>query len=177
MSSANLIRLGGLSAILAGILRAVASFLPSTTPDLALDVLYLFTDVFILLGTMGLYGFQHEEIGLSGFLGFLLGIVGIGIIIGRDVMIFGANVYPVGALVFAGGLDLLAIGSLIAKKLPRWIPVFWIFSTLVGPIGYFVQGFGLLFVISGAMFGLSFAGAGISVWSAASNQLLRNHTR
>src|SRR6266852_2162663 len=109
MWSGNLIRLGGLAAIIAGILRGIASFLPGTTPRIML--FYLLTDVFLLFGSIGLYGFQLEEIGLAGTLGFPLQIVGTLILIGRDVAIFGASLYPVGALMFAAGLDLLAVGS------------------------------------------------------------------
>ncbi len=48
MSSENLIRLGGLAAILAGILRGVNSFVPSDVPSGTIASLYLLTDIFIL---------------------------------------------------------------------------------------------------------------------------------
>lgn len=173
MSSANLIRLGGLAAILAGILRGINSFIPSDAPSVALEILYLLTDIFILFGIMGIYSFQHRESGLWGFFGFLLAIVGTGMIIGPDGAIAGVNMYPVGTLILAGGLTLLAIGSWIANKLPRWVPTLWVLSTILGFIGYFVPGFSLLFVISGVLFGIGFVGAGIKVWSATSKQLQR----
>jgi hypothetical protein len=165
MSSANLIRLGGLAAIIAGILRGVNSFLPDRVSSVTLEILYLLTDLFILFGVMGLYGFQHEEAGLWGFWGFLLATIGTGIIIGPDGSIAGVNLYPVGGLIFAAGLTLLAVGSWIANKLPRWIPAFWVLSTIIGFIGYFIPGLNLLFVVSGVIFGISFAGAGIAVRS------------
>ncbi|WP_404783214.1 hypothetical protein [Altericista sp. CCNU0014] len=164
MSSINLIRLGGLAAILAGILRGVNSFVSSDAPIVA--ILYLLTDIFILFGMIGIYGFQHQEARLWGFLGFLLAIIGIAII--RTGAIAGVSLYAIGASIFTAGLSLLAVGSWIARKLPRWIPIFWVISTIVGFIGYFIPGLSLLFVISGVTFGISFAGAGIKVWSAAS---------
>lgn len=173
MSSANLIRLGGLAAILAGILRGINSFVPSDASSVALEILYLLTDIFILFGIMGVYSFQHKESGLWGFFGFLLAIIGTGIIIGPDGAIAGVNMYPVGTLILAGGLTLLAIGSWVANKLPQWVPILWVLSTILGFIGYFVPGFNLLFVISGVLFGIGFAGAGIKVWSATSKQLQR----
>jgi hypothetical protein len=45
MSSEHLIRLGGLAAIVAGILRGVNSFLPSSVPVVQLELLYLLTDI------------------------------------------------------------------------------------------------------------------------------------
>jgi hypothetical protein len=72
MSSKNLIRLGGLAAIVAGILRGINSFLPSSNPNVTIAILYLLTDIFLLFGIMGIYGFQHRESRLWGFCGFLL---------------------------------------------------------------------------------------------------------
>jgi hypothetical protein len=163
MSSTLLIRLGGLAAMIAGILRSINSFLPSSIPDVATILLYLLTDIFILFGMMGLYGFQYRESGLWGFFGFLLTIIGIAII--RSGTISGLNLYPVGALIFAAGLSTFAVGSWIPCKLPRWVSVFWAISTIIGFIGYFAPGLNLLFAISGVLFGVSFASAGFKVYS------------
>jgi hypothetical protein len=149
MSSTALIRFSGLAAILAGLLRGIASVLPSTIPIIELEILYFFTDVFILFGLMGLYAFQHEEIGVEGFIGFLIATVGIGSIIGPDGEISGLSMYVVGASIFAVGLNLFAIGTWKASKLPRWVPAVWILSTIIGFIGYFAKGYSMLFVISG----------------------------
>jgi hypothetical protein len=171
VSITNLIRLGGLAAIIAGILRGLNSLLPSSTPIVAIALLYLLNDIFILLGIMGLYGFQYKESSLWGGFGFLVAIIGIGVI--RYGAISGVNLYSVGASIFAGGLILFAVGSWIARKLPRWVSAFWVLSTIVGMIGYFAPGLNLFFVISGVIFGIGFAGAGIKVWSATSAQLQR----
>jgi hypothetical protein len=166
MSNANLIRLGGLAAIIAGILRGVNSFLPSSNPSAVVSILYLLTDIFILFGIIGMYGFLHQEARLWGFLGFLLAIIGIAMI--RTGAISGVNLYPIGASTFTVGLSLFAIGSWIAQKLPRWVSVFWVLSTIVGFMGYFIPSLSLLFVTSGIIFGIGFAGAGIKMWSATS---------
>jgi hypothetical protein len=170
MSSTNLIRWGGIAAIIAGILRGVNSLLPANLPTVTSEILYLLTDIFILFGIMGIYGFEHQESGWWGFFGFLLAIVGTGIIIGPDGSIGGVNMYPVGSLILAAGLILLAVGSWIANKFSRWIPVLWVLSTIVGFIGYFIPGLNLLFVISGVMFGIGFAGAGFKIRSGTRKQ-------
>jgi hypothetical protein len=72
MSSTNLIRLGGFAAIVAGILRGINSFLPSINPNVMVAILYLLTDIFLLFGIMGIYGFQHQASRLWGLFGFLL---------------------------------------------------------------------------------------------------------
>jgi hypothetical protein len=166
VSSHHLFRLGGLAAVVAGILRGVSSFVPQSVGIDRIELLYLFTDLLILFGLMGLYGFQHEEAGLWGFSGFLLAIVGNGMIIGPDGEMFGVALYPVGAVILAVGLDLLVIGAWIANKLSRWTLVLLGLSTILGFIGYFVPRLEFLFVLSGLLFGIGFAGAGRQVWLA-----------
>jgi hypothetical protein len=161
MSSTNLIRLGGLAAIIAGFLRGVNSFLPSSL-GMTIELLYLLTDIFLLFGMIGLYSFQHQESGRWGFFGFLLAIIGIAAIRTRGIE--GINMYAIGALIFAAGLILFAIGSWMANKLPRWVSIFWILSTIIGFIGYFVSGFSSFFAVSGVLFGVGFAGAGLRLW-------------
>lgn len=168
MSSNNLIRLGGLAAIIAGVLRGVASFVPQSIGIDQLELLYLVTDLFILFGIMGLYGFQHKEAGIWGFLGFLLAIAGNGMIIGPDGEIFGVNLYPVGSLLLAVGLNLFVIGGWNAHKLPRWTLVSLGLSTILGFVGYFVPSLDFLFVVSGLLFAIGFAGAGSQVFWATS---------
>jgi hypothetical protein len=165
-ASTNLIRLGGLAAIVAGILRGINSFLPSINPNVTVAILYLLTDIFLLFGTMGIYGFQHQESRWWGLFGFLLAIGGIAII--RTGSISGVSLYPIGASTFTVGMSLFAVGSWIARKLPRWVSVLWVLSTIVGFMGYFIPGLNLLFVISGVIFGIGFAGAGMKIWSSTS---------
>jgi hypothetical protein len=172
MSSVNLIRLGGLAAIIAGVVRGLNSFLPNSTTGVTIELLYLFTDLLILLGMVGLYGFQHRESGAWGLLGFLLAILGIVMI--RSGAISGVNLYPAGAFIFTVGLSVFAVGSWIASKLPRWVSVFWVLSTVVGVVGYFVPRVDfILFVCSGVFFGVGFAGAGFRVYSATRMPLRR----
>lgn len=168
MCSTTLIRLGGLAAILAGILRAVNSFLPTDASGGAIAMLYLLTDLFILFGIFGMYGFQHQECGLWGFFGFLLATIGIVII--RTGTLSGVSLYSIGALTFSVGLSLFAVGSWRARKLPKWISSFWLISVIVGVVGYFVAGFSLLFAISGVIFGIAFAGAGLKIRSAVGRE-------
>jgi uncharacterized membrane protein len=166
MLSTNLIRLGGLAAIVAGILRGINSFLPSSTPNVAIAILYLLTDIFLLFGIMGIYGFEYQESRWWGFCGFVLAIVGIAVI--RTGSISGVNLYPIGASIFTVGMSLFAVGSWIANKLPRWVSVLWVLSTIVGFMGYFIPSLNLLFVASGVIFGIGFASAGMKIWSSTS---------
>ena len=166
MSRTSLISLGGLAAVLAGILRGIASFIPATTPDAALQLLYILTDIFILLGIFALYGVQYKETGKLGFLGFLIAVVGI-LVIRSSKAITGVNLYPAGSLIFSLGLIILGIRLWLANILPIWVVGLLSLSVLVGIIVYFVPSLDLLFVVAGLIFAIGFAAAGIKLQSLA----------
>jgi len=110
------------------------------------------------------YGFQKKESGWWVFFGFLLALIGAGLLIGHDVDNALVLLYPVAAFLFAVGISVLAIRSWAAKTLPRWASALLITSTLVGILGYVIKGFDVLFVISGVIFGIGFIRAGFTVW-------------
>ena len=159
----NLIRWGGLAAVLAGILRGIASFTP-TNSSVWLQFFYLAIDVLLFLGIIGLYGYQRKETGWWGFSGFLLAFIGAGLLIGNDVVNARVNLYPIAALLFTLGISILAIVSWVLKTLPRLACALLITSTIVGIPGYFIKGFAVLFVLSGVMFSIGIIGAGLKVW-------------
>ncbi len=165
MSRSNLIRFGGLAAILAGLLRGVISFVPVTAPDVPLQLLYFCTDVFIVFGMMALYGIHYRETGKSGFFGFVIAVIGIEIVRSSKA-ISGLNLYPVGALIFSIGLNLFGISLWKANRIPGWIAGCWILSILAGFIVYFFPWLSLLFPVAGVMFAIGFIGAGFHIWSA-----------
>jgi hypothetical protein len=163
-----LIRLGGLAAVVAGILRGLSSVLPATTARIMM--LYLLIDVLLLIGSIGLFEFQRRRVGVLGALALVLEIVGALILIARDLYVLSAAVYPAGALMFAIGLDLFAIASWRSRTLPRWILILLIVSTVIGPIGFFSPGFAVLFISSGLLFGIGFASAGVAICLATNGE-------
>jgi hypothetical protein len=165
MSPTDLIRLGGLAAALAGLLRVIASFIPATKPGPALEVFYLMIDVLLLLGLLGVYGYQHEQVGAGGFLGFLAALVGTAIIVGPDGAIGGVEMYVVGSLLISLGLAVLGIGTWRARRLPRAVPALWWLSTLVGVGGFAAGELRFTYLFAGVAFGLAFALAGARIWS------------
>ncbi len=126
-----------------------------------------------LLGVIGVYAFQKQETGRWGFFGFVLALIGAGLLIGHDVVSAVAFLYPVAAFLFAVGISVLAIRSWAAKTLPRWASALLITSTLVGILGYVIKGFDVLFVISGVIFGIGFIRAGLTVWG---HHIIRGET-
>ena len=167
MPTATLIRLGGLAAILAGVLRVGTSFIPysNSKPGVALELLYLIIDALILLGLLGVYAYQNEVVGRWGFLGFLLALIGTATIVGPDGKIGSVDMYVVSSLMISIGLSLLAFGAWNAKRLPRMAPLLWVMSTVVGVGGYLIGGPTVTFVIAGLAFGLAFIVAGVKIWT------------
>ncbi len=159
MTTSNLIRWSGLAAILGGLLFIVGSLLlPDASPLVAWN--QPVRTVAILFALIGLYAFQVEESGLWGFLGFVAAFIG-------NVLEM-AGETPLSASTYTVGLILFAIGSWIAHKLPRWVPVLWILAPLIGMPGFLLESLrGLLFTGSGIILGLSFIGAGYTLWSSA----------
>ena len=160
MRSEQLMRWGGLAAVVAGALRTVASFWPATEPGVALEILYLLIDVLILFGILAIYGFQCDRIGSSGFIGFVLAVIGTAIIAGPDGTIGMVNMYAVGSLSLGVGLVVLAVASWMARTLPRWVAILWALSIVTGIVGA-AAALQTLFVISGVTFGVGFIGAGL----------------
>ena len=170
MSKSILIRFGGVAAILAGLLRGFVSFVPRTVPDSTLQILYFLIDVLIVCGMVALFGMNFRETGKSGIFGFVIAIIGIGII-RSGKLITGLNLYPAGALIFSIGLNLFGLSLWKANRIPGWIAACWLLSILAGLIVYLVPAFDFLFPIAGLLFAIGFIGAGIHLCSATHDRL------
>ena len=70
------VRVGGASAILAGVLRAAASF-ASRGSEVERQMLYFIVDLLLLLGVFAAYAQNHEALGRWGAGGFLATVAGI----------------------------------------------------------------------------------------------------
>ena len=54
------------------------------------------------------------------------------------------------------------------RHVSGWVPVAFVLSTFVGIIGSVVQDANALFVWSGVIFGIAFAGLGFEMWTSSS---------
>ena len=135
--------IGGGLAILAGLTMMVGRFIGEVNVGL----------VFLLLGSalcnifalVGLFSILEDDKGTAK-VGFVLGIIGLGL----DL----ANFFdPTGDGVFLIGLLLMALANLKAKKLPAWGFWLWLGGVLVA-LGLVILGWmllaGLALIVSGA---------------------------
>jgi hypothetical protein len=151
--------------MIAGMLRVISSVIPASESGIV-KALYLVIDVCLLSGVLGIYGFERERLGRAGLLAAILAVGGAGLLIVRDTVAWSTNLYAFAAVIFSFGLSWLGLASWTIKKLPQWILVCWVASTLVGVFGYLVPALGLLFVLSGILLGVGFTGAGFIIWSS-----------
>lgn len=161
MLRSRLIHLYGSAAIIAGALRAITSFIPETTPHVYL--LYLIIDVALLFAVIGLFltSLATRRVTVFAFILMFLALV---VLIARDVGVTPTGVYAGAAAIFSIGLAIYAIQVLRTGDMPPWIPLAWLLSTVLGPIGFFTPGLHLFFAISGLLFGTAFVGAGVLIW-------------
>ena len=174
MSAANLFRWSGMATILGGVLLPVSwilRFLFAVQRPVSGTIEFAGT-ILLVFGFMGVYGVQHRETGVVGFLGFLLLIIHECSALGETWLQDGGE--PTGAAVVLGplvgatmllGFILLGIGSWKANKLPRWTAVLWVIGGMLIVPGFLVQP--LLVVIGGVMQGAGFVGAGAKLWAGA----------
>lgn len=170
MSTSNLIRWSGLAAILGGVLLPtswILRFVFSVSRPYTGTIEFV-ASILLIFGFMGVYGFQHEQSGVIGFLGFLLIIIHNGCALGEcwlqngEVTGAAAVLAPIVGITMLLGFTLLGIGSWQANKLPRWAIVLWVVGGLLIVPGFVVQP--VMVVIGGIIQGTGVVAAGAILW-------------
>lgn len=191
MSSSNLIRWGGLAAIVSGVssvtgdLLGLAVDLESaesalTTPYILVFLLYLLGTVLLLLGLVGLYASQSEAAGVLGLVGFLVAFVGTALFSGAiwfelfitPSLATEAPELAEAELGFAGfilsfllvviGWLLFGVATLRARVYPRWAAILLIVGAVISFIPIPLSGIALSVAVAWLGF-ILFTGRGASV--------------
>lgn len=165
MSESRLTRWSGLAAMLGGILNIVGSISWEATPWRWLGAL---GSLMLVYGIVGIYLWQVKASGAAGFLGFVLLLGGSVFLMGNSDL-FGAPYWLLGSLMSAGGLLLLAVGTLASGKFPRPIPWMWIAAVVVGLPSVFLPSLETVLGFLGSLAaGGGMAWAGYVLWSRSS---------
>lgn len=170
MSSSSLFRLSGLATILGGVLLPSSWILRFAfgVPRIYSGTIEFVASILLVFGFMGVYGFQHVQSGILGFLGFLLLIIHSTCALGECWLQNGEPtavaivLAPIVGITMLLGFIFLGIGSWQANKIPRWAPVLWVIGGLLIVPGFAFQP--MLVVIGGVIQGVGIIGAGVRLW-------------
>lgn len=178
MSSSDLVRWGGLAAMLAGVAFVVMSLLglvvpegpPGSFSDILGSVVFLVALLLLLAGLVGFHTLQKGNYGRIGRAGFYTVIVGASAqIVATLVGLTGSTALEfldflglIGVLV---GFALYGAATLQARVLPRWCGIGFIVGLPVWLIISVVFGEEYGGALGGIMFGLLWLALGYVLWS------------
>jgi len=171
MPSSTLFRWSGLATILGGVLLPaswILRFVIGVQRPYSGTVEFVAT-ILLVFGFIGVYGFQNEETGVLGFLGFVLITIHSCSALGecwlQNGELTGAAIVlgPLVGITMLLGYILLGIGSWQANKLPRWAAVLWVVGGALIVPGFAVQP--ILVVIGGVIQGTGIVAAGVKLWT------------
>jgi len=146
MSTGNALRWSGLAAILGGVLLVPGSFIWDQASWAWVATLGWLLFIF---GMFGIYAFQIDQSGVPGFLGFVLSVTGAVFLMGAGTFA-GIEYWTLGSLFSAIGLILFAVGTLSARKFPRWVAWLWFAALVVGLPSVFGPSFAMISGVLGA---------------------------
>jgi hypothetical protein len=155
------LRAGALAAVAGGGLRIAASFAPAALSAAAARDLYATVDACLAASLIAFYSIRGLR--RSGAIGLTMALAGIAVVrMGAALSM--VRLYPAGALAVAIGVVAFSSSLRADRRVPGWLPVAFGLSMLLGVAGSGVAGADRLFVLSGVLFGVAFAGLGVHVW-------------
>ena len=176
MTSSNIIRWGGIAAMLGGVFWVVWSLLGRVSFEAAgspfADGLLLLAALLTLAGLAGLHTLQGSNYGRIGRAGFYTTAVGLLVQALAALFLMGTNAWevtlqwlvaPVGSLIVLVGLVLYGAATLQARVLARWCGVGLI---VVPPLAFYKNS--RIFYGSLALFGVLWVALGYVLWSRSS---------
>ena len=149
-----------MQAIAGGAARVVSSFIPWSPNNSWLETLYFFIDVNLLFGLIGFYFAGAERLGRTGFATFLLTAIGLVLVTGPDVRIFGVDIYEVSIAIVAIGISLFSMNYLLRVDGPMFAPALWLGSIITTLFGAAAGFFDQALMLGGVVFGFGFIFAG-----------------
>ena len=162
MSRDALIRLSAVAGIFGGALRVADGLVITSASTQIQQFAYFLTDLMLMFGLCGIYLTRSHRLGVAGLVGFVASFIGIFMVLSSALSLFGFSAYLVGASVTLLGVVSLGVAMLIHDAFPKWAPILWIASLLIGMIGLLpVSRWGV--TLAGVIFGLGFIAAGISL--------------
>jgi hypothetical protein len=150
------------AALLAGLLRVIAQFIPYTPNSAALELLYGVIDMGFVLAMTGLVMLAAPRIAWPGLVLVLAALVGVAAIVGPDKAAFGIDFYLAGSALFVLSL---ALAAPWLARLPGLRPAAgaWALGGLAA-VASAAGGGGLAFAAAGLLLALGFVLVAPVLW-------------
>ncbi len=150
-------------AIIGGVLRIVASFIPYIPESPWLEGYYAVIDICLMFGLIGIFAQTvfvqtGDKIGVWGTFGWTVAMIGQASIIGPDARMFGIDFYLAGSLILLTGLAIWSLALLrggVMRAAAGWwltcggLAVATILSGMAGLVPAAGVALGLGFVVAG----------------------------
>jgi hypothetical protein len=137
-----------------------------------LQVVWLVTDVFLLLGLTGIYGYSRKLLGLTGMVGFTLAVIGVLVVRSSGAEVFGPRTYAYGAVVWTVGMAVLAFPMLLRGVGHMVAAGFWTLALLIGIFSVTRTGQSWGVVAAGVAFSLGYIAAGLPLFRKPKEETL-----
>lgn len=170
MTPATAYRLAGLCAVLGGLLRLFGPLTPFEGQNQL--ILWLVTDVLLLFGLVGIYGYSRKLLGLTGMLGFAIAVIGVLIVRSSGAEVFGPRTYAYGAVIWTVGMAVLAFPMLLRGVGHMVAAGFWTLALLIGLFSVLRQGQSWGIAAAGIAFSLGYIAAGLPLFRKPKEETL-----
>jgi hypothetical protein len=162
MMRPSLIRLGGLAAMVGGVLFVAAPllgrYIPQAMPGFTMETFLVVALLLVPIGMVGFHYLQHRSYGRMGRAGFWMGVVGpLAVALGAASYLwwgspFGSSLLwltTIGPLLLLAGFALYGVATLQARVLPRWCGVAFIVALPIALVLSIPLSFASLFIVFG----------------------------
>ena len=158
-----IVQICGVAAMIGGVLRIVDGFVTQLYSLATLAILYLLTDIFLLLGIAGIYWSRRETLGAAGTIGAAIFAIGIVLVRVSAVGALGADGYQLAAAVALIGLAILSAETLLRRDGRYLSAALWLLSLPLAVAGIIGIAPAAMMVLAGVAFGAGFVAAGAEV--------------
>lgn len=154
----GLITIAARCAIIGGVLRMVASFIPYIPESPWLEGYYAVIDICLMFGLIGIFAQTVDLVSVWGKSGWTIAMIGQASIIGPDARMFGIDFYLAGSVILLTGLTIWSLAMLrggVMRAAAGWwlicgaLAVATILSGIAGLVPAAGVALGLGFVVAG----------------------------
>lgn len=163
-------RLAGLCAVLGGLLRLSSPLLG--VHGQTQQIVWLVTDILLLLGLVGIYGYSRKLLGLTGMIGFTLAVVGVLVVRSSGAEVLGPRTYAYGAVIWTVGMAVLAFPMLLRGVGHMVAAGFWTLALLIGIFSVMRPGESWGLRAAAVAFSLGYIAAGLPLFRKPKEETL-----